>query len=1363
MKSNELKDGLLESIARQGKRWVFAAVCFTCMFFHVKAQAPIEYRGSSDVLFATSDSRLFANVVEAGDLVKVEILAVGYVHASVLAYTLVYDTTKLTLMDKTLTQAIPFTPAVHQAMELSSSLPHGYGIDVTQHDVIQGVPNMAYFKGGLFTTSYDFDQCWKVQYGEVDKAFTLFLKKKTQQTVVNSSDLGVYLGYLPKREPYFGIDVLNVGYKYGSGSNIHLGGGVFMNYFNPEIFAFRWTSTVTTDTVSKIKQTTAQLNGTFERSRFNPAQDTVTLIDNPHFTPSVALPNTLLAWDTISRYGFIYAETDANLTFTPFSKNIKVDGTDYQLTALDLQNGSFTANNKTFTILPYTNSVPDQTVVFNQQLTNLQSETDYYAWAFMFYAFETSDVFPALGEKIFFRTIGCEDPTTPTGSAAQTLCLGAVAADLQAIVDTNAQLKWFQNGMELQPNDLLIDGETYYAKAVNGVCISGDSLAVVVTINQGPQISVAPAGAYMAKGSQAIVVVTDDNPTAAKHISVADKAVASAVLIGDTVIVFGIMAGNTEITYTSVNEYGCVSTYIIPVQVGVGNPTGILAGKDIVLCNVPNGDTATVQIAYIMGGVSPWNVTISDNNGLFSVDTLINSLNDLPVNLKVPIPQNMTSVPQYTVYSISNITDAMGNSKQTHYGTVRIGTNPTPSITAVANQTQTVCAGTATLPVSCSGVATRYRFSLDSQIGIMNFTDNGIPSFTAVNPTVNPITATIVIIPEYWYNGVVCIGEADTAYITVLPAVSADFAVAVQGLGKIQFTDRSSNAVSWSWNFGDGTTDTVQSPLHTFGISGTYTVALTVVSADGCISAISKTIMVSANTDLAANFIINEMQQCVNGNLFQFTNQSKISIPNGHAVSGYLWHFGDGDTAMVANPSHTYAHAGIYTVTLIVTESPTGTQSSISQTVKVLDLPTISLQTPPALCEGGRLQIPVPAINWKGHQPVAGIWSLDGYMIDLLNTRITAADSGKLLQYTISTICGEVVASAGTITVYALPEVDLSPITELCEGDLTAVIGCTATSPQQQVIYSIAFDANALSAGLSNISNAVLTGNSITISLPNGLSAGVYNGTLTTASANGCTSSTPHHFQIRISKGVQIVNQPQSVSICGEDGFSLSVTANGKNLSYQWYKNGSLISGATASTYTVTSSDTTDYGVYFVEVSGDCGMEISQMVEVDGSRLFPKTKWSDVIYIPNSDKLFVAYQWYKDGNPIGQDGNFQSYLEAGGLDGTYYVVVTYADGTQAVSCPLEAHTPNASGRVVSIYPNPAQPYSEITVDMKNYPQEEVAGAKMEIIDVLGQYVTEIRLESPYQKVYLTVSSGIYMYRITTMKSEVITGKIVVQQ
>jgi hypothetical protein len=220
------------------------------------------------------------------------------------------------------------------------------------------------------------------------------------------------------------------------------------------------------------------------------------------------------------------------------------------------------------------------------------------------------------------------------------------------------------------------------------------------------------------------------------------------------------------VIYTSENENGCITELIIPIQVE-GPPTAILTGKDIIVCG--EDSTYIVQIAYVMGGVAPWTITITDDRDTFRLDTIVNSIYDFPVNVVIKLPKNTSGVPEYTEYVISNVVDSLGSSKQTNYGKVRIGVNPTPIIDTIANQYQTVCAGNATLPISFDGVATHYRWSIDKNIGVVNYSDKVIPSFMAINNTTDSIKATILITPEYWYNGVVCIGKTDTARIVVYP------------------------------------------------------------------------------------------------------------------------------------------------------------------------------------------------------------------------------------------------------------------------------------------------------------------------------------------------------------------------------------------------------------------------------------------------------------------------------------------------------------------------------------------------------------------------------------------------------------------
>ncbi len=92
-------------------------------------------------------------------------------------------------------------------------------------------------------------------------------------------------------------------------------------------------------------------------------------------------------------------------------------------------------------------------------------------------------------------------------------------------------------------------------------------------------------------------------------------------------------------------------------------------------------------------------------------------------------------------------------------------------------------------------------------------------------------------------------GTILTSITTTISSVSASFiadTLAGEAPLPVNFTNTSSgNAVSFQWNFGDGSTENLASPTHLFSQSGQYTVELTATNAEGCSDSYSLVITVS--------------------------------------------------------------------------------------------------------------------------------------------------------------------------------------------------------------------------------------------------------------------------------------------------------------------------------------------------------------------------------------------------------------------------------------------------------------------------------------------------------------------------------------
>ena len=89
-------------------------------------------------------------------------------------------------------------------------------------------------------------------------------------------------------------------------------------------------------------------------------------------------------------------------------------------------------------------------------------------------------------------------------------------------------------------------------------------------------------------------------------------------------------------------------------------------------------------------------------------------------------------------------------------------------------------------------------------------------------------------------------------------------------------------------------------------------------------------------------------------------------------------------------------------------------------------------------------------------------------------------------------------------------------------------------------------------------------------------------------------SVTSQSATVSAASPTEITKQPQAnLTVDLGTPISLTVTASGTNLTYQWLRNNEPIQGATAPTYTVASAAKTDEGVYTCEVAGGCGKVVS--------------------------------------------------------------------------------------------------------------------------------------------------------------------------
>jgi len=160
------------------------------------------------------------------------------------------------------------------------------------------------------------------------------------------------------------------------------------------------------------------------------------------------------------------------------------------------------------------------------------------------------------------------------------------------------------------------------------------------------------------------------------------------------------------------------------------------------------------------------------------------------------------------------------------------------------------------------------------------------------------------------------------------------------------FTNTSTGATSWLWDFGDGTTSILQNPPpHTYATPGNFQVTLTTSSASGCLA-----------SQAQPNFVTIQQPKVKINNLpaygcgpYTFTPTETSSTVDG--VTSYNWNFGNGNTSTAQNPPPQTYGPGVYKVTLTITTTG-GCTAVDSGIVKVGSIkPAVAFTfVPPSAC-----------------------------------------------------------------------------------------------------------------------------------------------------------------------------------------------------------------------------------------------------------------------------------------------------------------------------------------------------------------------------------------------------------------------------
>jgi hypothetical protein len=395
---------------------------------------------------------------------------------------------------------------------------------------------------------------------------------------------------------------------------------------------------------------------------------------------------------------------------------------------------------------------------------------------------------------------------------------------------------------------------------------------------------------------------------------------------------------------------------------------------------------------------------------------------------------------------------------------------------------------------------------------------------------------------------------------------------------------------------------------------------------------------------------------------------------NGTAPFTYQWRkdgatiAGATNSAWSIDPVRVDA-AGSYTVEIgNVAGSVTG--GPVLLAVNPAKAPTFSYQPSDVTATvGGSLSI---YLSVYGTSPLMYEWKKDGVVVadatssSFSKSNVQLSDAGTYT-VTVKNVAGTVTSSPFTVRVNPMqpPTVSVSDRT-VSMGDSIWIY--SSVSGDGSITYQWSKDGVPISGAVSyyfSKSNAQAS------------DAGTY--TLTATNAAG-SSSASAKLTVLPPVAPTISSSPSNVTVTIGASFSLGVSVSGTSpISYQWYKDGAVIAGATSSSYSKSAAQASDAGAYKVIASNPQGTATSAtaLVTVTNAQAQVITSMPSMLSVragqsfpgmgvQTSGSGTRTYQWMKDGVAIpgATDSSYYPYRTIASSDaGLYTVVVTSSAGS----------------------------------------------------------------------------------------------------